>query len=352
MDNADSNKHVSDKHTILVVDDTPVNIAVLKGMLEDRYLVLGANSGDEALELIQESPPDLILLDIMMPGITGYEACRILKSKAETADIPVIFVSALSDVNDERLGFEAGAIDYVTKPVKAELVKARVKTHLALADQQRACREVVKERTQELEQTQRAAIVMLGEAGHYNDNDTGVHIWRMGAFSAALARALNWSVEDTDRLELAASMHDTGKIGIPDSILKAPRKFTEEEWEIMKTHSEIGHQILCKSDTPIFQLAAEVAHYHHEKWDGSGYPDGLSGSSIPESARIVAIADVFDALTMARPYKRAWTTDEAVDLLKKDAGSHFDPQMIGVFLSILPEIFDIKTHWDAKEVAE
>ena len=340
---------MNDKQLILVVDDTPVNIAVLKGMLEDRYVVRGANSGDEALEIIQQSPPDLILLDIMMPGITGYEVCRILKSKTETVDIPVIFVSALSDVNDERLGFDAGAVDYVTKPVRAEIVKARVKTHLAMADQQRACRDVVKERTRELEETQRAAILMLGEAGHYNDHDTGVHIWRMGAYSAALARALKWSVEDAERLELAASMHDTGKIGIPDSILKAPRKFTEEEWVIMKTHSEIGYQILCKSDTPVFQLAAEVAHYHHEKWNGLGYPEGLSESSIPESARIVAIADVFDALTMTRPYKKEWTTEQAVELLKKDAGSHFDPHMIDVYLSILPEILKIKAHWDAKE---
>jgi putative two-component system response regulator len=342
---------VNDKQNILVVDDTPLNIAVLKGMLEDRYSILEAGSGDEALEIIHNSPPDLILLDIMMPGITGYEVCRILKSQSETADIPVIFVSALSDVNDERLGFEAGAVDYVTKPVKAELVKSRVKTHLALSDQQRACREVVKERTYELEQTQRAAIVMLGEAGHYNDNDTGVHIWRMGAYSAALARVLNWSIEDSERLELAASMHDTGKIGIPDSILKAPRKLTEDEWEIMKTHSEIGYQILCKSDTPIFQLAAEIAHYHHEKWNGTGYPEGLSKTSIPESARIVAIADVFDALTMTRPYKKAWTTDEAVEQLKIDAGSHFDPHIIEVLLSILPEILDIKAHWDAREKA-
>ena len=342
---------MNDKQCILVVDDTPVNIAVLKGLLEDKYLVLEANNGDEALAVIEKTPPDLILLDIMMPGINGYEVCRILKSRAETVDIPVIFVSALADVNDERLGFNAGAVDYVTKPVKAELVRARVKTHLALADQQRACREIVEERTHELEQTQRAAIVMLGEAGHYNDIDTGVHIWRMGAYSAALARALNWAVEETDRLELAASMHDTGKIGIPDSILKNPKKFTEDEWVIMKTHSEIGYQILSKSDTPIFQLAAEVAHYHHEKWNGLGYPNGLSGEDIPESARIVAIADVFDALTMARPYKRAWSIDEAVELLKSDAGTHFDPQIIEVFISILPEILEIKAHWDAKEEA-
>ncbi len=341
---------MNDKQTILVVDDTPLNIAVLTGMLEDQYSILTAPGGVEALAIVEQTPPDLILLDIMMPGMSGYEVCRILKSRAASADIPVIFVSALTEANDERSGFEVGAVDYVTKPVKIDLVKARVKSHLALANQQRACRKMVEERTRELEQTQRAAIVMLGEAGHYNDSDTGVHIWRMGAYSGALARALGWPVKDSERLELAASMHDTGKIGIPDSILKAPRKLTEEEWEIMKTHAKIGFQILSESDTPIFQLAAEVAHYHHEKWDGSGYPESLAGETIPESARIVAIADVFDALTMNRPYKKAWSSEQAIELLKKDAGSHFDPRLIDVFISNLPEVLEIKAYWDGKEI--
>ena len=342
---------MNDKQSILVVDDTPLNIAVLTGMLEEQYSILTASSGVEALALVEQTPPDLILLDIMMPGMSGYEVCRILKSRAASTDIPVIFVSALTEANDERSGFEVGAVDYVTKPVKIDLVKARVKSHLALANQQRACREMVEERTRELEQTQRAAIVMLGKAGHYNDSDTGVHIWRMGAYAGALARALSWRVEDSERLELAASMHDTGKIGIPDSILKAPGKLTEEEWGIMKTHAKIGFQILSESGNPIFQLAAEVAHYHHEKWDGSGYPESLAGEAIPESARIVAIADVFDALTMNRPYKRAWPSEQAVDLLKKDAGSHFDPRLIDIFISNLPEVLEIKTYWDRKESA-
>lgn len=340
---------MNDKQSILVVDDTPLNIAVLTGMLEDQYSILAASNGEEALAIVEQTPPDLILLDIMMPGMSGYEVCRVLKSRADTVDIPVIFVSALTEASDERLGFDAGAVDYVTKPVKIDLVRARVKTHLALANQQRACREMVKARTRELEQTQRAAIVMLGEAGHYNDSDTGVHIWRMGAYAGAIARALSWPLEDSERLELAASMHDTGKIGIPDSILKAPRKLTEEEWEIMKTHAEIGYQILSESDTPVFQLAAEVAHYHHEKWDGSGYPANLAGEDIPESARIVAIADVFDALTMDRPYKKAWSSEQAIVLLKEDAGSHFDPRLIDVFTSILAEILEIKMYWDSKE---
>lgn len=344
---------MSDKQTILIVDDTPVNILVLKGMLLEDYSVLEADSGEAALELLEHIRPDLILLDIMMPpGIDGYEVCRIVKSRQDIAAIPIIFVSALARTEDESHGFAVGAVDYITKPVKVDLVRARVKTYLALADQQRATEKQVRDRTYELEQNQRAAIQMLGEAGHYNDTDTGVHIWRMAAISAALARALNWSVEDVEVLELAASMHDTGKIGIPDSILKATGKFTAEQWEIMKTHAEIGHQILSKCNTPVFQMAAQVAYCHHEKWDGSGYPRGLSGKEIPEVARIVAIGDVFDALTMARIYKDAWTTEDAIAQLEKGSGQHFDPAMIDVFLSIMPEILEIKTHWDAQGIPD
>ena len=344
---------MNDKQSILIVDDTPINILLLKEMLQEDYLVLEATSGEVALELIEQNRPDLILLDIMMPpGMDGYEVCRTLKSRPETASIPIIFISALSQVEDESQGFSAGAVDYITKPVKVDLIRARVKTHLTLADQQRATEQQVRERTHDLEQTQRAAIHMLGEAGHFNDTDTGVHIWRMAAISAALARALKWAVDEAQILELAAAMHDSGKIGIPDSVLKAPGKFTAEQWETMKTHAEIGYQILSKSDTPVFQLAAQVAYCHHEKWDGSGYPRGLSGKDIPECARIVAIADVFDALTMVRSYKNAWSFDDAIAQLKKDSGKHFDPQMVEVFLSIISEILEIKEHWDSQQRSE
>ena len=311
---------MSEKQSILAVDDTPENLQVLKGILVPQYSILAAISGETALKIVDKTRPDLILLDIMMSKMDGYELCQILKSREDTADIPVIFVSAMSEVKDERQGFEVGAVDYITKPVNADLVRARVRTHLALADQNRSFKVMVEDRTRELEQTQCAAIKMLAEAGHYNDTDTGVHIWRMASYSSTLARALKWPVEKAAMLEFAAAMHDTGKIGIPDSILKAPRKLTDEEWKVMKTHSEIGFHILRQSDTPIFQLAATIAHYHHEKWDGSGYPDELSGEAIPESARIVAIADVFDALTMVRPYKEVWTIEQAISMLQEEAG--------------------------------
>ena len=337
------------KPSILVVDDTEKNISVLKAILAKDYLVRAATNGETALKIAEKLRPNLILLDVMMPMMDGHEVCRRLKANPVTSDIPVIFVTALSDASDEELGFSLGAVDYISKPVIPAIVEARVRTHLALSDQQRECRLLVDQRTYELEQSQRAAIFMLGAAGHYNDTDTGVHIWRMAAYSAALARAANWPVDKVYLLELAAPMHDTGKIGIPDEILKAPRRLTTEEMDIMKGHALIGYQILSNSDAPLFQLAAEVAHYHHEKWDGSGYPNGLSGEDIPQSARIVAIADVFDALTMKRPYKKPWSIEDAFNELRKNAGSHFDPRLVDVFLSIEAEILDIKNNWDKQE---
>jgi len=337
------------KHRLLVVDDTPENIDVLKGILAPHYQILAATNGRLALKIAESQQPDLILLDVMMPDMDGHEVCRQLKSMPALASIPVIFVTALSERADEQTGFELGAVDFINKPVHAAIVKARVAAQLALADQQRACQEQVMARTAELEEEQRAAVFMLGEAGHYNDTDTGVHIWRMAGYAAALARAQHWSVEQVRLLELAAPMHDTGKIGIPDTILKAPRKLDAQEWEIMKTHAELGARILSKSQSPLFQMAAEVAQHHHERWDGSGYPQGLAAHAIPESARIVAIADVFDALTMRRPYKEAWPLEKAVAVLKEDAGSHFDPELVALFVDILPEILAIKAEWDARE---
>ena len=337
------------RQNILVVDDTPENLDVLKGILVPTYAVKIATSGMIALTIVTAHRPDLILLDVMMPGMDGYEVCRRLKADLATASIPVIFVTAMTETQDEHRGFDVGAVDYITKPVNPAIVLARVRTHLALADQRRACEDLVTLRTGELEESQRAAVYMLAEAGHLNDTDTGVHIWRMAAYAGLLARALHWPVEQAKLLELAATMHDTGKIGIPDTILKAPRKLEPDEWVVMKTHSEIGYQILSQSDTPLFRMAAVVALAHHEKWDGSGYPKGLQGTAIPEAARVVAVADVFDALTMVRPYKKAWTFDSAFDFLQQGAGRHFDPHMVEVFLSLRSEVLAIKEHWDAVE---
>lgn len=340
------------KQNILVADDVPENIDVLKGILGDDYVVRAATDGIVALHIVDRQLPDLILLDVSMPKMDGYEVCRRLKSNPVTADIPVIFVTARTDAEDEQTGFDVGAVDYIAKPIHPAVVLARVKTHLALADQQRACRQRVVERTRELEEVQRAAIFMLGDAGHYNDNDTGTHIWRMAAFSSVLARAAHWSVEQSSLLELAAPMHDMGKIGIPDSILKAERKLTPEEWEVMKTHTLIGHRILSRSPTELFQLAAQVALSHHERWDGTGYPHGLAGEAIPECARIVAIADVFDALTMRRPYKEAWPIERALAHITENAGSHFDPRLVERFVHAKAEILEIKRHWDNKELKQ
>lgn len=209
---------------------------------------------------------------------------------------------------------------------------------------------LVKERTAELEQSQRDAITMLGEAGHYNDTDTGVHIWRMADYSALLAKHAGWEKKDVELLKLAAPMHDSGKIGIPDRVLKKPAKLDRDEWEVMQSHSEVGYNILKQSDTPLFKLAAEVALYHHEKYDGSGYPKKLKGEEIPQSARIVAIADVFDALTMKRPYKEAWSVDDALDEIKKCAGGHFDPELALIFIEQKEELLGIKAYWDNKEL--
>lgn len=342
-------KTEQDRQVILIVDDTPENLDVLKGILTPDYMVKAATSGALALKIAQ-TRPDLVLLDIMMPEVDGYEVCRSLKSDPVTADIPVIFVTAVSDAKDEEKGLALGAVDYLTKPVHPAIVKARVRNHLILANQHHAANEMVRQRTLELQKSQHAAVYMLGEAGHYNDTDTGVHIWRMASYAAALARSAGWTIEQAELLELAAPMHDMGKIGISDSILKAPRKLTEIEMKTMQQHTVIGYQILSKSDTPLFKLAAEVALYHHEKWDGNGYPHRLKGHNIPESARIVAISDVFDALTMKRPYKEAWPIEKVFATLIKDAGTHFDPDLVKLFIEIRDEIQLIKQEWDSKEV--
>ncbi len=336
--------------TILIVDDEPDNLKLIQQILSPEYKIRVALNGKEALERAALQPlPELILLDIMMPDITGYEVCQKLKADPKVSHIPVIFVTAMDRDEDETAGLAMGAVDYLLKPISAPILEARVKNHLTLAHRQKACREMVEARTKELENNQKSMIHMLGEAGHYNDTDTGVHIWRMAAFARAIAQAAGWPVHQAEMLELAAPMHDTGKIGIPDSILKAPRKLTDEEWVIMRSHTTIGHKILSISKGPLFEMAADIALCHHEKWAGNGYPNGLKGKEIPASARITAIADVFDALTMRRPYKEPWPAERAFETVEKESGAHFDPEFAGLFLSIKEEILDIKALWDQKE---
>lgn len=325
---------------ILIVDDEPQNLAALQQILSDEHRMIVARSGAEALAAALKHNPSLILLDIEMPDMDGYTVCRALKADERTAAIPVIFVTSLFDVGHEAAGFAAGAVDYLVKPVSPPIVAARVRTHLSLVQ------------ATVLQRSYRDSIFMLGEAGHIKDNDTGAHIWRMAAYAGALANACGWRADACQMLELAAPMHDTGKLGIPDAILCKPGKLDAAEWEIMKTHSQIGHDILSRSDAPVFMLAAEIALHHHEKYDGSGYPNGFAGESIPESARIIALADVFDALSMERPYKEAWPLDRVMANLREGSGAHFDPRMVAAFDSILPQILAIKSHWDSHESAE
>ncbi|WMN61419.1 two-component system response regulator [Pseudoalteromonas xiamenensis] len=321
---------LSVKPQILVVDDEPANLRVLKQILQDDYRLSFAKSGEEALRLVNNSKPDLILLDIMMPDMTGLEVCKALKSTLPTQTIPVIFVTALNEESDEAQGLELGAVDYITKPVSAAIVRARVKTHLSLVQ------------ADTLKETRLQIIQRLGRAAEYKDNETGMHVMRMSYYSQALARAYGLCETHAELLLHAAPMHDIGKIGIPDNILLKPGKLTDEEFEIMKSHPQIGADILGEDDSDILKMAKTVALTHHEKWDGSGYPNGLAGDAIPIEGRIVALADVFDALTSERPYKKAWTIDEALTFIRDQSGRHFDPKLVVLFDKVLAEILEIK----------
>ncbi|WP_348944259.1 HD domain-containing phosphohydrolase [Chitinibacter sp. FCG-7] len=322
---------------ILIVDDEPNNLQVLRQILRSHFQLYFTTDGEKALEAALRYRPDLILLDIMMPEMDGYEVCSRLKQQKETREIPVIFITAMCEYEDEARGFDVGAVDYIQKPISGPVVLRRIQTHLSLV------------RARSLEDSQRETIYMMGMAGHFNDNDTGQHIWRMAAYSGFLARAIGWDEDMAERIELAAPMHDTGKIGIPDNILKAPRPLDPDEWDIMKTHAQIGHLILSRGHSPLFALAAEIALTHHEKWDGSGYPAGLAGEQIPESGRIVALADVFDALTTKRPYKQAWSIDAAVTEIQRGSGTHFDPRLVEAFMANLDALIALKNKWEEQD---
>jgi len=322
-----------DLPVILLVDDEPTNLRVLRTVLNDLYRLLFAKNGQEALQLATEHQPDLILLDVMMPGMTGFEVCTKLKADSQTRHIPVIFVTALRDEIDETQGFDVGAVDYITKPITPAVVRARVKTQLSLVQ------------AEELKKTRLQIIQRLGRAAEYRDNETGLHILRMSHFSQVIALAYGLSPKRAEDLLHAAPMHDIGKIGIRDDILLKPGKLTDEEFKEMQRHPLIGAEILGDADSHLLKLAQQVALYHHEKWDGSGYPHGLKGEAIPLEARIVALCDVFDALTSTRPYKSAWSIEETMSHLQAQKGRHFDPQLVDLLAQELPKILEIKARW-------
>lgn len=329
--------------SILIVDDRPENIDILNDVLFPHYRIRIALNGEKALKIaFSANPPDLILLDVMMPGLNGYQVCEKLKSNPDTRTIPVIFVTSMSEADNEEKGLELGAVDYITKPVNPAIVLARVKTHLALYDQARELARLVGQRTAELKKTRQQIIRRLGRAAEFRDNETGNHIVRMSHFSRLIGQAAGLGEESVDILFNASPMHDVGKIGIPDRILLNQGKLEPEEWELIRQHAKIGADIIGTHSDDLLQAAHTIALCHHEKWDGSGYPQGLKGEDIPLMARIVAIADVFDALTSDRPYKKAWSVDAAARYIEDQAGAYFDPGLIPPFKSVLPEILRLK----------
>lgn len=342
--------------TVLVVDDTPENLHLMSGLLKDLYRIKVANSGERALRLVNgESPPDLILLDVMMPGMDGYEVCAQLKENPATAHIPVIFLTAKSAVADEEKGFALGAVDYITKPISPPLALARIKTQLTLKlaadflrDENAYLEAEVKRRTVEVSTIQNVTIMAMASLAETRDNDTGNHILRTQRYIEALAQQLRQSPRYADMLTdeyietmyKSAPLHDIGKVGIPDRILLKPGKLTPDEFEIMKTHCQLGRDAIVAaervldSSNSFLACAREIAYSHQEKWDGSGYPQGLVGEAIPLAARLMALADVYDALINRRVYKEAMPLAEARDVIVAGSGTHFDPAVVDAFLEI------------------
>ncbi|MEM5432456.1 two-component system response regulator [Cupriavidus oxalaticus] len=348
--------------TVLVVDDVPENIAAMVALLQDLYRVKVATRADTALQLAREAPPDLILMDVSMPGMDGYEACRRLKADARTASVPVIFLTARAEAHDEALGFEVGAVDYIMKPVSAPVARARIASQLALKQAHDFLRDrsawleaEVQRRTREIELIEDATIIALAALAETRDNETGNHIRRTQHYVRALARKLQHEPDFAGRLDdkaidlmfKSAPLHDIGKVGIPDRILLKPGKLTAEEFEVMKTHTTLGRDAIadaeaqCGTTSSFLRYAREIAHHHHEKWDGSGYPDGLAGEAIPLSARLMAVADVYDALISRRVYKPAFAHEDAVRIIGEGRGRHFDPRVIDAFLAITGEFHAI-----------
>lgn len=348
--------------SVMVVDDTPANLKLLEEMLgRQGYRALMFPSGAMALEAAVRSPPDLILLDIMMPEMDGFETCRRLKEDSATRDIPVIFLSALNDTESKVKAFSMGGVDYVTKPFQFAEVRTRVETHVNLRRSQLRLRQhnqhleaLVREKVREISDSQLATIFAVSKLAESRDDETGYHIERTRNFCRSLAEKLyensryatSLSPAFIDNIFHAAPLHDIGKVGISDTILLKPGKLTPEEFGIMKTHTLIGASTLENvhrkyPNNAFLAVGIDIARSHHEKWDGSGYPDGLAGEQIPLSARIMAIADVYDALRSKRPYKEPFSHRKSFEIIVEGAGRHFDPVVVEAFITLESEFASI-----------
>ena len=358
-------------NTILIVDDTPENLLLLSELLQPHYQVRAASSGRRALQVATSHPiPDLILLDVMMPQMDGYAVLAHLQSDPRTVGIPVIFVTALDRPSDEEHGLRLGAVDYISKPIKPMIVLARVKAHIelkiardSLQNRNATLEAEVAKRMKENLHIQDVSIRALAHLAEIRDPETGNHLRRTQAYVDVLAHHLQGhprfahflTEQNIQVMVKSAPLHDIGKVGIPDHILLKPGKLTLEEWEIMKTHSRLGRDAIEQAerdtDQPVefLRMAKDIAHYHHEKWDGSGYPAGLAGEAIPISARLMALADVFDALIARRAYKAPFSFEKAVSIICEGRDNHFDPAVVDAFQAELDKFEGISVrHADSE----
>ncbi|MFN3594308.1 MAG: HD domain-containing phosphohydrolase [Thiobacillaceae bacterium] len=344
---------------ILIVDDEPTNVRLLEQMLAvDGYQnVRGITDPRETLTSVVEQGTTLLLLDLNMPYLDGFQVLAQLRALA----LPpaVLVLTAQSDSPVKLRALRSGARDFLTKPIDMAELLARVRNlievqrhQLYLRQQNAILEEMVRERTRELHDTRLEIIHRLGRAAEYRDNETGLHIIRMSRYSQLLGQLAGMDEAETELLLHASPMHDIGKIGIPDRILLKPGRLDAEEWAIMQTHARIGADLLDGHPAPLLQMARDIALTHHEKWDGSGYPDGRVGEAIPLVGRIVAVADVFDALTSARPYKPAWPLERALDYLSEQRGRHFDPRLVDLFLGNLDAFLAIRTRYAEPDLGE
>jgi len=338
---------------ILAIDDTAENLGLLENILEsENFNVLIATSGERGLEIAQNQQPDMILLDIMMPGWDGFETAKKIRQIPQLKQTPILFLSALDDVESKVKALQAGGVDYISKPFQRLELMARINIHLELSQLRHNLQKQVESQTYELRHAYEDALSLLSVASEYRDYETGMHNNRLGLYSALLASKLGWSEIQCNTILFAAPLHDVGKIGIPDNILHKAGPLDEEQWTIMKSHSAIGYKILnSKSQyNQLLKMAAAIAHGHHEAFDGSGYPQGIKEESIPISARITSLCDVYDALRSERPYKKGFTHEQTLKIIlegdRRTQPNHFDPQVLEQFKTHEQEfnrIFEIKS---------